>query len=72
VGQKQFVLGENPNAVQPFVTWQHLENRTGYDWGNYFISRDKALADLHNRVNKEHEYALPNKTRASRNRNDAR
>ena len=72
VGKMQFVLGENPNAVSPFVTWQHREGRTGYDHGHYFDNRDKALADLNARVEKEREYTSSDKARAAKNRNDAR
>ena len=62
VGKKQFVLGENPNAVNPFVTWQHLEGRTGYDHGHYFDNRDKALADLNTRAENERELIASGRT----------
>ena len=72
VGKMEFVLGENPNAVNPFVTWQHLEGRTGYDHGHYFNDRDKAIADLNARAEKERDSTSPDKARAQRTRNDAR
>lgn len=72
VGQKTFVLGENPNAVQKFVTWQQHEGRSGYDLGHYMNDRDKAMADLHTRADSEREGASPNKTRKPRDRDDAR
>ncbi|MDR1320298.1 MAG: hypothetical protein LBK56_02580 [Gracilibacteraceae bacterium] len=70
VGDKTFVLGENPNAVSPFVTWQHLEGREGYDLGNYFQSRERAMADLKRRAERERSGRAPDKAR--RNRDDAR
>lgn len=72
IGEKLFVLGENPNAVQQYVTWQHLKGRSGYDLGHYFTDREKALGDLHSRVDKERENTLPDKTRKSNNRDDSR
>ena len=72
VGKKTFVLAENPNAVSPFVTWQQLEGRSGYDLGHYFSDRDKALADLHTRADRERESTSPVKSPKPRNRDDAR
>lgn len=68
VGQKTFVLGENPNAVQQFVTWQQLEGQKGYDWGHYFNDREVAQKDLHARAESERENASPNKTRKPKDR----
>lgn len=72
VGKKTFVLAENPKAVSPFVTWQQLEGRSGYDLGHYFSDRDKALADLHTRADRERESTSPVKAPKPRNRDDAR
>ena len=69
VGTKLFVLGENPNAVQKYVTWQQIEGRSGYDLGHYYNDRDKAFADLHTRANKERTNTMSDKTK---NRNDSR
>jgi hypothetical protein len=70
VGEKLFVLGENPGAVSPFATWRHTDGREGYDVGHYFQSREKAMADLHRRAEKERDGQVPDK--AKRNRDDAR
>ena len=47
-----FALGENPQAVQPFATWQFTEDTSGrldYYWGHY--TTDKAATrDYENRV----------------------
>jgi hypothetical protein len=72
VGKKTFVLAGNPKAVSPFVTWQQLEGRSGYDLGHYFSDRDKALADLHTRADRERESTSPVKAPKPRNRDDAR
>jgi hypothetical protein len=72
VGKKTFVLGENPKAVSPFVTWQQLEGRSGYDLGHYFSNRDKALDDLHTRADREREDISPIKAVKPKNRDDAR
>lgn len=72
VGKKAFVLAENSKAVSPFVTWQQLEGRSGYDLGHYFSDRDKALADLHTRADRERESISPVKAPKPRNRDDAR
>ncbi len=72
VGKKTFILAENPNAVSPFVTWQQLEGRSGYDLGHYFSDRGRALADLHTRVDREREDISPVKAIKPKNRDDAR
>ena len=41
-------LAENPNAVQPFVTWMFTEDENGnrdYEWGHYTTDGDKAAQD---------------------------
>jgi hypothetical protein len=68
VGEKLFVLGENPEAG--YVTWQHTEGREGYDLGHYFESREKASIDLKRRADKERIGQAPNRTK--RSRDDAR
>ena len=35
VNDKVFVLAHNPDAVQPYVTWQSRNDRPGYDEGHY-------------------------------------
>lgn len=46
-------LAENPNAPQPFVTWQFTKSETGkrdYYWGHYFNNADRATKDFDTRV----------------------
>jgi hypothetical protein len=47
-----FALAENPNAPQPFVTWQFTEEngRREYYWGHYTQNHDSAAKDFAARV----------------------
>lgn len=51
-GAVEFVLGENPRAPQPYVTWRHTigDAPTDFYWGHYFGSYHKAKADLKTRA----------------------
>ena len=50
-----FVLGFNPKAPQPFVTWKCGQNDSYY-YGHYFNDQDKAIRDLCARVIDELDY----------------
>ena len=47
-----FVLGENPKAPNPYVTWRFNEQdgHRDYFWGHYHNEPDKAERDLHIRA----------------------
>ena len=47
-----FVLGENPKAPNPYVTWQFNEQDGHRDffWGHYHNTREAAEADLTDRA----------------------
>lgn len=47
-----FALAENPNAPQPFVTWQFTEEngKRDYYWGHYTKSADTAARDYEARI----------------------
>lgn len=47
-----FAFAENPNAPQPFVTWQFTEEngRRDYYWGHYTQNSDAAAKDFEARV----------------------
>ena len=47
-----FVLGENPKAPNPYVTWQFNEQdgHRDYFWGHYHNEPGMAERDLHNRA----------------------
>ena len=53
VKDKVFVLAQNPNAVQPWVTWQARNDRPGYDWGHYWTDRSEARTDYFLRADAE-------------------
>ncbi|MFT9057237.1 MAG: hypothetical protein ABF449_11610 [Ethanoligenens sp.] len=64
-GLKVFALGHNPNAPQPYGTWQgYKDSRRGFDMGHYFSTYEEAAADLHDRAAQEQ------KRLDSRKRND--
>ena len=47
-----FAFAENPNAPQPFVTWQFTEEngKRDYYWGHYTANADTALKDYAARI----------------------
>lgn len=47
-----FALGENPNAVNPFVTWQFTEENgvRDYYWGHYKNAMESAARDYEIRI----------------------
>jgi len=52
--EKVFVMGHNPNAVQPWVTWQsYPDNPSNFDWGHYWNNRSDAWGDLFRRADAE-------------------
>lgn len=61
-----FALGENPQAVQPFATWQFTEDESGrrdYYWGRYTTSKAAATRDYENRVSEyQHDYGVSEKS----------
>lgn len=61
-----FALAENPNAPQPFVTWQFTENEGGardYYWGHYTQSADSAAKDFESRAAEyQKDYGVAEKT----------
>ena len=56
VGKYEFVLGHNPNAPSPYVTWKRERKTKDAFWGHYFSNRSKAEADLKKRVRNESAY----------------
>jgi hypothetical protein len=75
VNDKVFVLAHNPNAVQPWVTWQGRNDRTGYDWGHYWPERSQAWSDYFRRVDSERTgepYDHTKYYKQPKNRDDAR
>ena len=62
VGQKEFVLAQNPNAPQPYVTWERNmqeDERRGEEnfyWGKYFCDPEAAEKNFHDRADGEREF----------------
>jgi hypothetical protein len=54
---KGFALAENPDAPDPYVTWQFTEENGNRDyyWGKYTTSKDRATTDFENRVTSYHK-----------------
>lgn len=61
VGNKTIVIGHNPEAVQPFVTWIDHAHNSGYTWGHYHFSRRSAYKDYAKRVAEEQGDQRPHK-----------
>ena len=75
VNNKVFVLANNPNAVQPWVTWQGRNDRAGYDWGHYWPERSQAWSDYFRRADSERTeepYDHTNHYKQPKKRNEAR
>ena len=53
VRDKVIVLAHNPNAAQPWVTWQKRNDRPGYDWGHYWSDKSDARTDYFRRHDAE-------------------
>lgn len=62
VGHKEFVLAQNPNAPQPYVTWERNmqeDERRGEEnfyWGKYYCDPEAAKKNFHDRADAEREY----------------
>ena len=50
VGRKVIVLGHNPDAVQPYVTWHGSVTTKDYEWGHYFSDKQNAYSDFRRRI----------------------
>ncbi|KPU43205.1 hypothetical protein OXPF_32190 [Oxobacter pfennigii] len=60
-----FALAENPNAPQPFVTWQFTEEngKRDYYWGHYTTNKAAAVRDYENRVLEyQYDYGVSEKS----------
>lgn len=57
---KDYVLAENPNAVQPYVTWQRRENdiMASYENGHYYGNFLEAMIDFTERIRQDAQYLL--------------
>ena len=53
VDLKIYVMGQSPEAAQPFATWQGYRDIPDKDWGHYWSKRSDAWADLIYRADAE-------------------
>lgn len=76
VGDKVYVLGHSPQAVQPFATWQSYADKSkGYDWGHFWSNRKIAEKDLRCRAEAERtgkHYDYTKLQKQQKNHKDAR
>jgi hypothetical protein len=69
VGDKVFVMGHNPDAVQKFATWRAYKDKSfGYDWGHYWSNRSDAWGDLLRRADAERTGKPYDHTQYAKNR----
>lgn len=50
VGDTVIVLGENPAAPSPYVTWRYDPEQGTFYWGHYFNDPMTAYADFGRRI----------------------
>lgn len=55
VGNKEFLLGYNPKAPEPYVTWKNKIGEMNPYWGRYHTSKENALKNFNKRVKEEKE-----------------
>lgn len=56
IGGKGFVLGYNPDAPNPYVTWQYrADDSEHYFWGHYHNEKEAAYQDYLDRIEQEAE-----------------
>jgi len=46
----RIVLGHNPKAPSPYVTWVQFTEERGFTWGHYFLRENSAWTDFLRRV----------------------
>lgn len=52
IGDAEFVIGHNPAAPAPYVTWE-CKDGNNYFWGHYMTERHQADRDLLERAKAE-------------------
>lgn len=53
VGNVQFLLGHNPKAPDPYVTWKSPADKIDPFWGHYWKTGEQAVRDFNKRVHNE-------------------
>lgn len=71
VGDKIFKFGNNPNAVQPYATWQSYKNNpTRNDFGHYWSDKSTARTDFFRRAEAERTGKSYDHTKLYKQRSD--
>ena len=55
VGSTEVVLGYNPRAPEPYVTWK-CRHGSDYHFGHYFADKGRAEKDFKKRIREEKAY----------------
>ena len=55
VGSTEIVLGYNPRAPEPYVTWK-CRHGSDYHFGHYFADKSSAVKDFKKRIREERAY----------------
>ncbi len=71
IGDSEFVLGHNPEAPNPYVTWK-CSNGDYYFWGHYSNDRMAADRDLLTRAGQELERLEQRMGRTQKNKDKER
>ena len=71
IGDCEFVLGHNPEAPNPYVTWK-CSNGDYYFWGHYSSDRMAADRDLLTRAGQELERLEQRMERTQKNKDKER
>ena len=60
-GEAMVVVGHNPNASSPYVTWKAYDftNFTSFNHGHYFSTRQEAMIDYFQRLAEVWEHYTP-------------
>ena len=60
-GETMIVIGHNPKAMQPYVTWKayKFSKFESFNYGHYFSTRKDAMVDFHERLAEVWEYFTP-------------
>lgn len=71
IGKAEFVIGENPAAPAPFVTWE-CKDGNNYFWGHYLTDRMAAEQDLLERAGLELERNMYRREQQDKHKNKER
>ncbi len=67
-GEVMVVVGHNPKAAQPYVTWKAYahSNLQSFEIGHYFSTLKEAMVDYYKRLAEIWEYHTPVKAKTSK------